>query len=306
MELTRRLSAADGVADDLDLARGLSVFVRGGGDPTSSRQGDQWWFAWHTPAGPVTLWIRRDPAPVVTAWGAGAEWMIERAPALLGARDDPSDFTPHHESVANALPRFARWRIPASGLVAQALVCSVIEQRVTGREAFTSQRRLVRRFGAPAPGPGADRGLVCSPSAADWASIPSWEWLRAGVDASRADVIVRAMRSAGRLDECADLSLEQARARLRTLRGVGEWTMAEISQRALGDADSPSYGDYHVARNVTYALTGEIGDDAAMARLLEPYAGHRYRAQRIVEGSSPPVPRRGPRRTLPGHLPIRW
>ena len=85
-----------------------------------------------------------------STWGDGAEWMLERVPDLLGARDDPSGFTPHHDLVATAWPRFSTWRVPANGLVAQMLVCSVLEQRVTGREAFSSQRQLVRglTFGA--------------------------------------------------------------------------------------------------------------------------------------------------------------
>ena len=293
--------------DPVDLDLSLGTLVRGRGDPTSSRRSDGWWFAWHTPQGPTTLHLRPEGVEVAaSAWGSGGDWMLDRLPDLLGARDDVSGFVAHHELVARAWPRYAAWRVPATGLVAQSLVCSVLEQRVTGREAFTSQRRLVRRFGEPAPGPGAALGLVCPPSSADWARIPSWEWLRAGVDASRSRVVVTALRSAGRLDECAGLPLEAARARLRSLPGVGVWTTAEVTQRALGDADSPSYGDYHVARNVTYNLTGEIGDDDAMAALLAPYAPHRYRAQRIIEGAGPGVPRRGPRRSLPTHLPTRW
>lgn len=306
MACTRRYRPAEGFTPaDLDLT--LAPFVRGDGDPTSSRRHDGWWFAWHTPDGPVTVRLVADGGEVAaTVWGSGAGWMIERLPDLMGERDDVSAFAPQDDLVRGAWPRFARWRVPANGLVAQMLVCSVLEQRVTGREAFTSHRRLVRRFGEPAPGPGEELGLVCPPSAAGWARIPSWEWLRAGVESARSRVVVTALRSAGRLDECAELPLDAAHARLRSLPGVGVWTAAEVAQRALGDADSPSYGDYHVARNVTYALTGEIGDDAAMAEVLAPYAGHRYRAQRIIESAGRSVPRRGPRRTLPGHLPTRW
>lgn len=255
----------------------------------------------------MTLHLVDEGGEVLTsAWGAGDEWMLERVPALLGAGDDPSGFTPHHELVARAWPTHSRWRVPANGLVAQMLVCSVLEQRVTGREAFSSQRQLVRRFGTPAPGPGEELRLACPPSPHDWAAIPSWEWTRAGVDGGRSRTIVGAMRVAGRLDECADLPLGTARRRLRSLSGVGVWTVAEVVQRALGDADSPSFGDYHVARDVTLALDGRVGDDERMAELLEPYAGQRYRAQRVVTLAAGHRPRRGPRRSLPGHLPTRF
>lgn len=290
---------------DLDLV--LPAFVRGPGDPTSHVGRDEWWFAWTTPQGPVTLHLRGVGGEILaSAWGDGAAWMLERVPDLVGGRDDPSGFVPHHDLVARGWPRMSRWRVPANGLVAQMLVCSVLEQRVTGREAFSSQRQLVRRFGSPAPGPGEELRLVCPPSAAEWARIPSWAWLRAGVDGARSRVVVRAMQVAGRLDECADLPLDRAHARMRSLPGVGEWTAAEVAQRALGDADSPSFGDYHVAKDVTLALDGRVGDDARMAQLLEPYAGQRYRAQRVITATAGHRPRRGPRRSLPTHLPTRF
>jgi 3-methyladenine DNA glycosylase/8-oxoguanine DNA glycosylase len=77
--------------------------------------------------------------------------------------------------------------------------------------------------------------------------------------------------------------------------GVGVWTAAETAQRALGDADAVSVGDYHLAAFVGWALTGERTDDAGMLALLEPYRGHRYRAVRMLELHVPPQPRRGPR-----------
>ena len=293
--------------EPVDLALVLPRFVRGSGDPTSHRVSDDWWFAWTTPDGPVTLHLTSEGSDVLaSAWGDGADWMLERLPDLVGGRDDPCDFTPRHDLVARGWPRMRTWRVPANGLVAQMLVCSVLEQKVTGREAFSSQRQLVRRFGSPAPGPGEQLGLVCPPSPADWARIPSWAWLRAGVDGARSRVVVRAMRVAGRLDECADLSLKQAHSRMRSLPGIGVWTAAEVAQRALGDPDSPSFGDYHVAKDVTLALDGVVGDDSRMAELLEPYAGHRYRAQVVITATAGHRPRRGPRRSLPTHLPTRF
>lgn len=285
----------------------LPPFVRGSGDPTSARRPDGWWFAWTTPHGPVTLHLVDEGGEIVaSAWGEGADWMLDRVPDLVGGRDDLSGFTAHHELVERGMRRMERWRVPANGLVTQMLVCSVLEQKVTGREAFSSQRQLVRSFGSPAPGPGEQLGLVCPPGAAEWARIPSWAWLKAGVDGKRSRVAVAVVRVAGRLDECAQLPLDEAHARMRSLPGVGVWTAAEVAQRALGDADSPSFGDYHVAKDVTLALDGEIGDDERMEHLLEPYAGQRYRAQRIITAVAGHRPRRGPRRSLPTHLPTRF
>jgi len=85
--------------------------------------------------------------------------------------------------------------------------------------------------------------------------------------------------------------------------GVGVWTAAETAQRALGDADAVSFGDYHVARNIGWALTGEELDDDGLAELLEPYRGHRYRVQRLLELAGAMRPRRGPRMPPRRHLP---
>ncbi len=286
----------------------LSPFRRGGGDPTSRRDDGGWWFGWRTPDGPVTLrltMLASTSEVSATAWGSGAAWSLERVPDLLGECDDPAGFVPLHPPVADAWRVFPGWRVPRSGLVVQALVASIIEQKVTGKEAFAGYRRLVRRFGEPAPGPGEDLGLVVPPDPRGWAAIPSWEWLAAGVDPGRSRTVVRAVGHAGRLEECADLPPEQARARLTALPGVGRWTWAEVAQRALGLPDEVSFGDYHVAKDIGWALTGTPVDDDDLAELLAPYAGHRYRVQRLLELGGHRRPRRGARMTLPTHLPVR-
>jgi hypothetical protein len=66
-----------------------------------------------------------------------------------------------------------------------------------------------------------------------------------------------------------------------------------------------SFGDYHVAKNIGWALTGVPVDDDGLAVLLEPYAGHRYRVQRLLELTGAMRPRRGPRMALRTHLPVR-
>ncbi len=287
----------------------LAGLQHGGSDPTLRAQGAaRWWLAWRTPQGPATLLLHAPPvaeAVDATAWGPGAEWALAQVPLLLGEGDDPSGFVAHHAPVAAAARRFTGWRVPRSGLVLQTLVPVVIEQKVTGREAFTAYRTLVRRFGVPAPGPGAELGLVVPPDAAGWAAVPSWEWLRAGVDTGRSRTVVAAAGYAGRLEECVGMPPALARARMEALPGVGPWTSAEVAQRALGDADAVSVGDYHVAKDIGWALTGAPVDDDGMLELLQPYAGHRFRVQRLLELAGASRPRRGPRMAPRTHLPVR-
>jgi 3-methyladenine DNA glycosylase/8-oxoguanine DNA glycosylase len=185
-----------------------------------------------------------------------------------------------------------------SGRVMESLVPAVLEQRVQTMTAHRAWRWLVERHGTPAPGP-APAGLWVAPSARVWAGVPTWEWHRAGVDPARARTVVACARVAGRLEEAARLAPEEARARLEKVPGVGVWTSAEVAQRAFGDADAVSVGDFHLAAAVGWALTGERTDDAGMLRLLAPYAPHRHRVVRLLSlGGHPRAPRRGPRLPL--------
>ena len=96
------------------------------------------------------------------AFGPGAAWALESVPALLGADDDPSGFEPRHPVLAEAHRRHQHWRFSRSGLVMEALVPAIIEQKVTGQEAFGGFRALVQRYGERAPGPGHDLGCGSS------------------------------------------------------------------------------------------------------------------------------------------------
>lgn len=224
---------------------------------------------------------------------------------MLGEQDDASGFVAHHPLVAEAARRFIGWRVPRTGLVLESLIPSIIEQKVSGQEAFASYRTLIHRYGERAPGEGGERGLWVAPSATTWARIPSWEWLKAGVDSARSVAAVRAAGAAGRLEQCVDLTPDEAQRRLRAIPGIGAWTSAEVRHTALGDADAVSFGDYHVAKDIGWALTGSEVDDDGLAELLEPYAGHRYRVQRLLELAGAGRPRRGPRMPLRTHLPHR-
>src|SRR3954452_19812893 len=292
---------------EISLRAQLGVFRRGAGDPTSrfGHDGTVTRTA-HTPEGAGTLHLacRTAGSEVhAQAWGPGAQWLLDSVPALLGDEDDVSGFVPHHDVVGDAWRRFSSWRVPRSCLVLDALVPAVIEQKVTGQEAFAGYRTLVRRYGSQAPGP--FPGLMAPPTAAGWAAIPSWAWLQASVDGARSATVVRAAGYAGRLEEGASVSVDEARRRLRALPGVGVWTAAEVSQRALGDPDSVSFGDFHVAKDIGWALTGSPVDDEGLAELLEPYRGHRYRVQQLLGLAGQRRPRRGARMAPPTHLPTR-
>lgn len=275
------------------------------------RESGAWWRATRTPAGPGLEALWREGADVaVTAWGPGAQWLAGSAARLLGAADDADSFdASHHPLVAEAARRRPWLRLGRTDAVLEALAPAAIEQVVTGAEAFRSIRVLVGRFGdavggeaAAAGGPA--EGMRVPLSAEQWRAVPSWEFLRAGVDERRRIPLLAAAARGRSLERLASDAFARDRdVALRSLPRVGPWTSAQVRQRALGDADAWSVGDYHAGGQLTYALVGEELDDDACEELLAPFAGHRYRVERLVFGLGIVPERHGPRRSLPTHLP---
>jgi 3-methyladenine DNA glycosylase/8-oxoguanine DNA glycosylase len=276
----------------------LAPLRRGPRDPCLRLPGDG--SIWRTsllPSGPVTARISRAAADAAQceAWGGGAQEFLERLPALLGADDDASDFVPAHPTVAAAHRRVPHLRLGRTGQVLEALIPAIIEQRVPGADAFGSWRVLVSKYGTPAPGP-APVGMRVLPSADVWRNVPSWEFHRANVDPRRAQTVVICARRAASLERLVSRPAAQVREALMSLPGVGEWTAAETMQRALGDADAVSVGDYHIPKMIGWTLVGHPVDDEVMLELLEPMRPHRHRVVRVLEASGLAYePRRGAR-----------
>ena len=285
----------------------LSILRKGSADPTYRIDDDGTiWRGIRTPEGTASLRLRSrraDGEVHATAWGAGADWVLDSVPSMLGADDDTTGFAHTHPVLADAHRRRPHWRVCRTGLVMEALVPAIIEQKVTGQEALGGYRQLVHRFGERAPGAGADRRLWVQPSAETVRMIPSWEWLRMHIDPARSRSVVRAAQVAPAIERTASLPADEADRRMRSLPGIGVWTSAEVRFRAHGDADAVSFGDYHIAKDVGWALTGHAVDDDGLAELLEPYRPHRYRVQRLIELAGLGRPRRGPRMAPRRHLP---
>lgn len=270
----------------------LGPLRRGAGDPAFSTVGGLA-FAANTPCGPGTLRVTRTSGVVhASAWGDGALWLLDGLPALLGADDPIADFVAHHPLVEEARRRSPGLRLGSTGRVWDALFPSILEQKVTGKEAWRTWRELCRRFGADAPGP---LGLKVPPTPDAVLRINDWEWHRAGLDGARRRALIACAQVAHRLEKAVELRGEEGRALLRKVPGIGVWTAAEVAQRAWGDPDAVSFGDFHIAKNVGYALTGTPVDDDGMAELLAPYSPQRHRAVRYIEAAGVQRPRRAPR-----------
>jgi len=289
------------------LASILGPLRRGSGDPTYAIRGGCLWRGLRTPEGVAALALRAVATAGevhATGWGPGAEWAIANVPSMLGAADDPSGFDAAHSVLRSLQRRHQHWRVPRSGLVYEALVAAALEQRVTSQEAWTGWRRLVRRHGETAPGPAGDAGLMVMPPPDVVRRIPSWEWLAMQVDGARARLAVRTAQLSDALPHTLEVDAPAAERMLCSIPGVGVWTASEVRQRAHGDADAVSFGDYHLPSRIGLTLVGRSVDDTELAELLAPYSPHRYRVQRLVElagvRAERHAPRMPPRRHLPG------
>ena len=286
----------------LDLAQTLRPLSRGAADPTMQWDASGVWRTLPTPLGAATLHLASQRGIVTaTAWGDGAEWAIAAVPELLGSGDDCADFdVSENPFLSESQRRNPGLRLLRTGLVLEMMVAAIFEQKVTGKEARAAFATLVRQYGAPAPGPAPD-GMRVPPSPEVWQRIPSWAWHRAGVDPRRSRTICQAMPYAARLEQAVGMAPADAARRLSAVPGIGVWTVAEVAQRALGDTDALSVGDYHLSQYVGWALAGRPLDDAGMVELLEPWRPHRYRVVRLLECSGVAKPRFGPRLTIQDH-----
>ena len=107
----------------------------------------------------------------------------------------------------------------------------------------------------------------------------------AGGDGSRRRTLQAAAAVASSLERAVSRGGEAGRRLLQQVPGIGPWTAAEVAQRAWGDPDAVSVGDYHLPTLVGTALLGHPVDDAEMLRALEPYRGQRHRAVRYLKAA---------------------
>jgi 3-methyladenine DNA glycosylase/8-oxoguanine DNA glycosylase len=210
--------------------------------------------------------------------------------------DDPSGLIPRHEIVRECHRRLLGFRFTRTRSVMETLIPTILEQKVTGYEGRRAFRGLVSAYSQPAPGPG---DLKLPPDPAPIAREPYWALHKFGIERRRAQVLISACAHAAKLERTCEMPSQQAQEFMRRLPGIGAWTAAEVAQRAFGDADAVSVGDFHIPHVVTWALAREPrGTDARMLELLAPYDGHRGRVIRLLELSGVQAPAFGPRRRL--------
>lgn len=147
-----------------------SAWRRGAGDPTYRLDAaGRHWRGLRTPAGPATLRVAELPGQGLIprrGVGPGAGWALEHLPAMLGPATTRAACRCCTRRCAAPLTtgRTSGWAAAASSGRPSPRRSS--SRRSPGRRPSRGFRRLARRHGEPAPGPGADADLWVQPDAA--------------------------------------------------------------------------------------------------------------------------------------------
>jgi 3-methyladenine DNA glycosylase/8-oxoguanine DNA glycosylase len=286
----------------VDLGLTLGLVPRGGRrDPCVRVSPGEAWRATDTVDGAATVHLLAVGACEVAAraWGPGASSALDAVPALIGADDDPPSLAGMHPLIDELEHGFPGLRLGRTGAVMDALVPTVLEQKVIGLEAKRSHVAMVQAAGRRAPSAGSNAPALFLPPEPGWlARVPSWTFHRWGVERKRARTIQVAASYAHRFRSIA-AGVADVRRRLGALPGVGPWTVNTVAMTALGDPDAVPVGDYWMKHIVSNALAGEPrGTDERMLELLEPWRGQRGRVCRLLRHGGPSLPRYGPRLSL--------
>ena len=136
--------AAYSVPFQLDLGLTLGPLQRGPRDPTIRFSADQVWRAARTPEGAGCLHLGVEDHTIrATAWGDGAGWLVGQVPRLLGFDDVPETFRPRPGLLAELHRRHPGLRLGRTEIIFEALLPTILEQKVPGVEAWSAYARLI-------------------------------------------------------------------------------------------------------------------------------------------------------------------
>lgn len=155
-------------------------------------------------------------------------------------------------------------RLPGAFDPFEAAVRAVLGQQISVRAAATLAGRLVARFGRPLPGHDVPGLTHTFPAPAELAATAAKELASIGLPQARGatlqglaalftDATFLTAMETGERDEVARL--------LKQVRGIGDWTAAYLSMRALHDPDAFPAGDLGVRKAL-----GGLASKAAEAR----------------------------------------
>jgi 3-methyladenine DNA glycosylase/8-oxoguanine DNA glycosylase len=185
------------------------------------------------PGGLLVEPLTNGDAPVVlTMFGAGFD-----LPSFYSfAQEDPV--------LARLTRELSGFRPPLAPDPFEALVGSITAQQVSMFAAFAIRSRLIERFGERA------EHAWAFPTRRRLARVSEEELVALGFSRRKAEYVVGLARSELDFDELHDLSDEEAKARIVSVRGLGEWTAEWFLARHLGRPRAWPVGDLALRKAV--------------------------------------------------------
>jgi DNA-3-methyladenine glycosylase II len=199
---------------------------------------------------------------------AAARHGIERMRFALGVDDELAPFIERfaRDPLIGRSIRARPWlRVRRRPEPFEALGWAICEQLIEYERAAAIQRRIVRELGRRCP---AGSGLLDAPAPERIAAVAPARLQSFDLSGSRARLLVRVACeiAQGRLD-LRDPDHERGWRRLRTLPGVGAWTVEMLALRGQGRNDQLPAGDLGLLKLVGRRLSG--GDPRARASEAE-------------------------------------
>jgi 3-methyladenine DNA glycosylase/8-oxoguanine DNA glycosylase len=226
---------------------------------------------------------------------ADAEWGIERMRAALGVDQDLRPFYERFHSdplIGRAVREHPTLRVTGRPDPFEALMWAISEQLIEIERAGRIQRRLVARLGRRCP----ETGLRDAPSAAEIAAQAPALLQSLDLTEGRAIALVRAARAvaSGQVD-LHDVDHERGWRRLRTIRGIGSWTVQMLGLTGQGRLDQLPAGDLAYRKLVGRLRTGDPwarAEEDEVAEFFAPYApwsgiAGQYALQSLENSASP-------------------
>jgi 3-methyladenine DNA glycosylase/8-oxoguanine DNA glycosylase len=206
---------------------------------------------------------------------AAAEWGIERMRLALGIDQDLRPFYERYrfDPLIGRSVRSSPWlRVYGRPDPFEALTWAICEQLIESERAALIQRRLVARLGRRCDDP----GLRDAPTAAVLAAHAPALLESLDLSAGRSLALVRAARevATGRIDLLAS-DHERGWTRLRSIRGIGSWTVQKLALGGQGRLDQLPAGDLAFVKFVGRRLDGHPYGRATEEQVMEffaPYA----------------------------------
>lgn len=275
----------------IDAARTFALQRFGTYDPTATFDRNALRKAFSAPHGPCVVSIAKIPTGIsIEVEGADEESVLEDLIAAFRAEDGYAAFAPEHPLLAKLHRTVGGLRLVRVPWRFDTAACTVLQQRVTVREALQQWRRIAMRYGERAG------DLHVFPSAERVARMESWRFEELGVDPKRTRALHALAFEVHRRNLFAENDVARVRKVMMSIRGIGPWTTENTLGFGWGDPDALPLADLHIPHLVCWALarekhaSGERADER-MVELLEPYRGQRFRALRLLMASGISVPR---------------